>query len=164
MLSGMLNANFRLLRQARECLTVNKIYRSVQPLGLWEDVLFLEFVEGLTLGDKIAIRRSQPGELFSTLENVGKLLSRLHLNSIKQNSAPDFGLAADYAHKIVDNLVKHGVLQNHPRVQSALGRLIEKWTTEMLQPLILFFPLKVVLWPLIGSAVNLLTQQLTWVV
>ena len=121
---------FQLTQRAGECLPSDQDLRSVQPLGLMEGALFLGFVEGLTLEDKIAIRRSQPGELFYTLDTVGKLLSKLHKSSLERKSIPDFGPAADYAYKLVDNLAHHGVLQSHPCVQNGLGRLIEKWATD----------------------------------
>lgn len=120
----------RLTQQAWECLGSDQEFRPVQPLGLWDGALFLEFVEGLTLEDKIAIRRSQPGELIRMIEAIGKLLSKLHMRGIQQEVPPDFGQAADYAYKVVDNLAKHGVLQNHPSVQNGLGYLIEKWATD----------------------------------
>ncbi len=107
-------------------------FRPVKPLGLWEGALFLEYVEGFTLEDKIAVRRSQPGELARVIAAVGKFLSKLHLNSLQPKSSPDFGQAADYAHRIVDNLTKHGVLQNHTSVQHGLELLIEKWATDPL--------------------------------
>ena len=119
-------------RQAREWLNSDQEFRSVEPLGVWSGVLFLEFINGLTLEDKIAIRRSQPGELFHSLENAGKLLSKLHTYKIQQKSAPDFGPAADYTHKIIDNLAKYGVLQNHPTVQRGLSLAIEKQATGRL--------------------------------
>jgi len=119
-------------QQAWECLNSDQELRSVQPLGLWDGVLFLEFINGLTLEDKIAIRRSQPGELFRALENAGKLLSKLHTYRILQRASPDFGPAADYTYKLIDNLAKHGVLQNLPNVQSGLVLLIEKWATGQL--------------------------------
>lgn len=119
-------------QHAWECLNSDQELRSVQPLGVWGGVLFLEFINGLTLEDKIAIRHSQPGELFHSLENAGKLLSQLHTFSIQQKSSPDFGPAADYTYKLIDNLAKHGVLQNHPNVQCGLGLLIEKWATGRL--------------------------------
>ena len=121
---------YRLTQQAWECLGSDREFRPVQPLGLWDGALFLEFVEGLTLEDKIAIRRSQPGELVRMIETIGKLLSKLHMTSIQPKVTPDFGQAADYAYKLVDNLAKHGVLQNHLSVQSGLGNLIEKWATD----------------------------------
>ncbi|MEN8172456.1 MAG: aminoglycoside phosphotransferase family protein [Chloroflexota bacterium] len=121
---------FKLTQRACKCFTSNKDLRSVQPLGIWEGVIFFKNVIGLTLENKIAIRRNQPGELVCTLETVGNFLSTLHRNSLKRNSTPDFGPAADYAYKLVDNLGKHGVLQNHPSVHNGLGRLIEKWATD----------------------------------
>ena len=119
-------------QQAREWLNSNQGLRSVQPLGVWRGVLFLEFINGLTLEDKIAIRHSQPGELYQSLENAGKLLSQLHTFRIKQKSAPDFGPAADNTYKLVDNLAKYGVLQNHLNVQRGLSLVIEKWVTGRL--------------------------------
>lgn len=104
--------------------------RSIQPLGLWRGALFLEFVEGLTLEDQIAIRRSQPGALLQALEASGKLLSKLHGNSVTLEDQPDFSQAAGYANKIVDNLVKHGVLGNQPLVQEGIRRFVEKWAED----------------------------------
>jgi len=119
-------------QRAWEYLDSDQYFRSVQPLGVSGGVLFLEFLNGLTLEDKIAIRRSQPGELISSLENVGKLLSRLHNVNIQKRSTSDFGLAADYTYKLIDNLAKHGVLKGQPGVQYGLIRLIEKWSNSRL--------------------------------
>ena len=123
---------YRLTQQTWKDLESDQEVRSVQPLGLWDGVLFLEFVDGLTLEDKIAIRRSQPGELLRTIRTVAEFLVKLHGNGFKPKSTSDFGQAADYAYKLVDNLTKHGVLQNRPSVQNGLGNLIEKWVTDPL--------------------------------
>ena len=123
---------YQRIQLAREYLNNEHELRSVKSLGVWRGILFLEFIRGLTLKDKIAIRRSQPGELFHSLEHAGKLLSKLHTSSIQEKSSPDFGLAADYSYKLIDNLAKHGVLQNQPDVQYELIRLIEKWSTSRL--------------------------------
>ncbi len=120
----------RLTQQAWNYLGCDQEFRSVQPLGLWNGALFLEFVEGLSLENKIAIRRSQPGELNLTIKAVGKFLSKLHVTGIQQKTIPDFGQAADYAHRLIDNLAKYGVLQNHPSVQTGLEYLVEKWATN----------------------------------
>ncbi|MBT7989035.1 MAG: aminoglycoside phosphotransferase family protein [Anaerolineae bacterium] len=123
---------YRLTQQAWKRLGSDRENRSVQPLGLWDGALFLEFVEGLTLEDKIAIRRSQPGELRRVLEAAAVFLANLHESSSKPKSTSDFGQAADYAYKLVDNLAKYGVLKNYPNVQNGIGNLIEKWTTDPL--------------------------------
>ena len=120
----------RLTQQVWENLGFNLEFRSVQPLGLWKGILFLEFVEGLTLEDKIAVRRSQPGELLRVIEATAVFFAKLHGNESKPKSTSDFGQAADYAYELVDNLTKQGVLQNCPSVQSGLGDLIEKWVTD----------------------------------
>jgi len=103
---------------------------AVRPLGLWRGAIFLEYVDGLTLEDKIAIRRSQPGELSRILDNVGKFLASFHAGSLQHETRQDFGQAADYAYKLIDSLARHGVIQNNPIVQNGFGCVIEKWTTD----------------------------------
>jgi thiamine kinase-like enzyme len=121
---------FRITLRAWKYLSTEKKYRSIQPLESRKGVLFLEYVEGFTLEDQIAIRRSQPGELFHSLEAVAKLLSQLHTESVEKESETDFVSAVNYAYKVLDNLVKHGVLQNHPSVQNGIKHLIEKWNHD----------------------------------
>jgi aminoglycoside phosphotransferase (APT) family kinase protein len=121
---------FCITQRAWEYLSADPRYGAVQPLASRQGVLFLEYVAGITLEDKIAIRRSQPGELNHSLEAVGNLLANLHGRSSQNDSAPDFAAAVDYAHKILDNLATYGVLQNHPTVQNEMKRLIEKWNRD----------------------------------
>jgi len=121
---------YHLTQEAWKYSESDQELRAAQPLGLWNGTLFLDFIEGLTLEDKISIRRSQPGELPRTIQRLAEFLSKLHGNGSKPKSTSDFGQAADYAYKLVDNLTKHGVLQNHPSVQNGLGNLIEKWVTD----------------------------------
>lgn len=123
---------FQRTQFAWECMRSDQELRSAQPLGLCDGVLFLEYVDGLTLGDKIAIRRSQPGEILRSLQTVGKLLAKLHTSGIQLEIPPDFGPAADYAYKLVDNLARHGVLQKHLNARNGLGRSIEKWIEDKL--------------------------------
>jgi thiamine kinase-like enzyme len=107
-------------------------FRVVQPLGLSSGTLFIEYVSGITLEDKIAIRRSKPRGLRNGLEKLGNFLAVLHTGSLQKPGKPDFGQAADYGYKVVDNLNKHGVLQNNPFAVNSLGKLIEKWATKQL--------------------------------
>jgi len=118
------------IQQACEVGIADSAMRAVRPLGLWRGVLFLEYVDGLTLEDKIAIRRSQPGEISRLLENMGRFLASFHAGNLQHESKQDFGQAADYAYKLVDNLVQHGVLQNNPIAQNGFGRVIEKWAAN----------------------------------
>ncbi len=69
--------------------------RAVRSLGFWRGVIFLEYVGGLTLEDKIAIRRNQPGELIRILECTGRYLASLHSRNLQPKSAPDFSQAAE---------------------------------------------------------------------
>jgi thiamine kinase-like enzyme len=123
---------FQHTQRAWACFKTDHKMRSVQPLGVVNGVLFLEYVNGLTLEDKIAIRRNQPGELLDNLETVSKFLAKLHTNCLQPEAPPDFGLAADYAYKVIDNLARHGVLQKHPGVKNGLVKLVEKWGREKL--------------------------------
>jgi aminoglycoside phosphotransferase (APT) family kinase protein len=123
---------YQYIRQAWEVGAAEKVIRAIRPLSLWRGALFLEYVNGLTLEDKIAIRRSQPGELSPILENMGRFLASLHVGSVHHETGQDFGQAADYAYKLVDNLARHGVLQNNPIAQNGFGRVIEKWAANPL--------------------------------
>ena len=121
---------FGVTQRAWEYLSSDRNCRSVQPVASQKGVLFLEYVEGFTLEDQIAIRRSQPGKLFHSLEAIGKLMSKLHTESSEKKSGIDFGSAVTYAYKVLDNLVKYGVLQNHPSVQEGMQCLIERWKND----------------------------------
>lgn len=121
---------YQYVRQAWEVGIAENGMRAVRPLGLWRGAIFLEYVDGITLEDKIAIRRSQPGELSRILENVGRFLASFHAGSLQHETRQDFGQAADYAYKLVDNLARHGVIQNNPIVQNEFGCVIEKWAAN----------------------------------
>lgn len=104
--------------------------RAVRPLALWHGVLFLEYVQGFTLEDMIAVRRSQPGALRPAVEQSGRLLALLHRNSVtRQAESTDW---FTYTHKVAANLGKYGVLQNDPITQQGLARLIDSWATRPL--------------------------------
>jgi aminoglycoside phosphotransferase (APT) family kinase protein len=123
---------FQRTQRAWACFNPDYRMRSVQPLGVVKGVLFLEYVSGLTLEDKISIRRNQPGELLDVLETVSKFLAQLHMNCLQPEAPADFGPAADYAYKVIDNLARHGVLQKHPGVKNGFVKLVEKWGQEKL--------------------------------
>ena len=123
---------FQRTQRAWVCFKSDLRMRSVQPLGLLDGVIFFEYVYGLTLEDKIAIRRNQPGELLGILEKVSKFLAQLHTNCVQPKAPSDFGPAADHAYKVIDNLARHGVLQKYPGVKNGLVKLVEKWGREKL--------------------------------
>lgn len=99
--------------------------RAVQPLALWRGVLFLEHVEGLTLEDVIAVRRSQPGKLARSLAFAGQCLATLHTQGLQSDAEADFASVA-YAHKVVGQLARHGVLASDPIARQGLERLIDR--------------------------------------
>jgi aminoglycoside phosphotransferase (APT) family kinase protein len=104
--------------------------RPIKPLALWRGVLFLEYVRGLTLEDTIAIRRSQPGELSHALERAVRFLAALHVHGVQPHAVSDFGPPISYAHEIVVQLAKHGVLQDYPVACDGLARLIDRWAAN----------------------------------
>jgi aminoglycoside phosphotransferase (APT) family kinase protein len=118
------------IRQIQATNTAKGDMRTIEPLGLWRGVLFLEYVDGLTLEDTIAVRRSQPGELSKALEHVARFLAGLHVHRLQPDAEPDFRSSVSYAHEVVDQLAKHGVLQDHPITCDGVARLIERWAAN----------------------------------
>jgi aminoglycoside phosphotransferase (APT) family kinase protein len=104
--------------------------RTIEPLGLWHGVLFLEYVDGLTLEDTIAVRRSQPGELSQALERTARFLAELHVRSVQSDVEPDFRSPVRYANAVVEQLAKHGVLQDYPIACDGVARLIDRWAAN----------------------------------
>lgn len=115
-----LGANNKLANEGR--------FRVVKPLAVWRGVLFLEYVDGLTLEDEIAVRRSRPGILSDRLVKIGEFLAGLHAVVDPQDyEIPAFDGKLSYAHEIIDNLARHGVLQDDPVTREGLDRLIDRW-------------------------------------
>lgn len=121
---------FDYIRQAEATGAAGGGARVVQPLALWRGVLFLEYVEGLRLEDVIAIRQSQPGRLTDSLEGAARFLARLHVHSVQPNAEPDFKSSVDYAHDVVEQLSRYGVLQDYPIARDGVIRLIDHWATN----------------------------------
>lgn len=115
------------IQQARACGLAEGHHRAVQPLATWRGILFLEYLEGLTLQDTLAVRKSQPGMLIPRLEGAAGLLATLHAGSIQADEMPRFGPAVDYGLEVIENLAKHGVLQDDPIARGGLRRLIRAW-------------------------------------
>jgi hypothetical protein len=101
--------------------------RAVRPLAAWRGALFLEYVDGLTLEDVIAVRRSRPGTLATSLEGAARLLATLHTHGSQPDAAPEFQSAVSYAHELVDDLVRWGVLESDPVVRDGLKHSIGAW-------------------------------------
>jgi aminoglycoside phosphotransferase (APT) family kinase protein len=118
------------IRQVQAACTATTDARTIEPLGVWRGVLFLEYVDGLTLEDTIAVRRSQPGELKRALERAARFLARLHVQTARPDAEPDFASAVSYAHGVVEQLARHGVLQDYPIACRGLARLIGRWASN----------------------------------
>jgi aminoglycoside phosphotransferase (APT) family kinase protein len=89
--------------------------------------LFLEYVDGLTLEDVIAVRRSRPGTLATSLEGAAQLLAALHTNGRAPSAVPDPQAPIAYAREVVDDLVRWGVLESNPVVRDGLRSAIDRW-------------------------------------
>jgi thiamine kinase-like enzyme len=101
--------------------------RAVRPLAAWRGALLLEYVDGLTLEDIIAVRRSRPGTLAKSLEGTARLLATLHTHISQPEASPQFQSALSYAHELVGDLVRWGVLESDPVVRDGLKRSIDAW-------------------------------------
>ncbi len=118
---------FEWIRQAQAAGLAEGGLRTIRPLALWRGVLFLEYVDGLTLEDVIAVRRSRPGTLSEGLQHAAAALAKLHARGAHPDVQPDFAPKIAYAREVVGDLVKHGVLQDDPGTADGLIRLINRW-------------------------------------
>jgi hypothetical protein len=124
---------FNLTHQACELFCQdNQDMRVIEPVALWRGVLFLEYADGLTLEDVIAIRRSRPGTLLPSLERVAAFLARLHLVGSQPDFPENFDDEIAHAEKILRNLAEHGILEHDPLQYQGLQRLITKWSQHAL--------------------------------
>jgi thiamine kinase-like enzyme len=112
---------------ARICLAAGSQKRALRPLAVWRGVLFLEYIDGLTLEDIIAVRRHRPGTLLPSLSLAAELLAALHTNSVQPDCVPEFEEAPAKAAKHIDTLVKYGVLQDDPIIAEGLKCLVDQW-------------------------------------
>lgn len=114
--------------EAKAILTGAAGYRVVTPLTVWRGILFLEYVDGLTLEDEIAVRRSRPGALSDRLTKVGEFMARLHGHGRPRNpETVSFDSRLTYVHDVVDTLARYGVLQDDPLTRQGLDRLVDRW-------------------------------------
>lgn len=119
-----------LIEQARHASLSTGPIRAIRPYTVWRGVLFMEFVDGLTLEDIIAVRRSRPGTILPSLGKVAQLFALLHSNKLtnQEVESPDDFTAE--ARKIVDNLSRYGVLKDNAIIQDGLIRQISRWAEK----------------------------------
>jgi thiamine kinase-like enzyme len=104
--------------------------RVIKPIAVWQGVLFLEYVPGLTLADIIAVRRSQPGLMHASLIKVAEFLVKLHSTETNiEGEIHQFNSAHSIkvARKYVTQLEKYGVLKDEPDVAEAVKKQITNW-------------------------------------
>lgn len=122
---------FECIRRAQQASVAGSDARAIEPLALWRGALFLEYVDGLTLEDIIAVRRSQPGGLADALKRAAGFLATLHVHSLRPDAQPDFGPAVKYAQGVVEQLAKHGILHDCPIARDGISRLIDRWAANL---------------------------------
>lgn len=115
------------IEQARQATLSSGPIRAIRPYGVWRGVLFMEFVDGLTLEDVIAVRRSRPGTIMPSLGKVAQLLALLHSQKPAHSEEETEDDVTAEARKIVDNLSRYGVLKDNPIIQDGLTRQIGRW-------------------------------------
>jgi aminoglycoside phosphotransferase len=114
-------------RRVREAGLAEGGLRAVRPLSVWQGVLFLERVEGLTLEGVIAVRRNRPGTLAASLTCAARFLAALHTRTPQVSAGADFAPALAYTYKVVEQLAKYGVLQEQLLTREGVRQLISQW-------------------------------------
>jgi thiamine kinase-like enzyme len=104
--------------------------RAPRAIACQNGVLFLEYIDGLTLEDKIAIRRNRPGTLLPALDKTARLLSGLHKQSLQLEHPRNFHYEIADTQKNVAELAEKGILAGNPVVAGALQGLIERWAAD----------------------------------
>ncbi|HZD58606.1 MAG TPA: aminoglycoside phosphotransferase family protein [Anaerolineales bacterium] len=124
---------FRVTQEAQSICHKGGEFRAVRPLSVWRGVLFVEHIDGLTLEDVIAVRRSRPGTLLPSIERIARFLAHLHANGIRADEPVHFDWEINDTRDILDDLSNHGVIEDNPVIQSGLKTLIDRWadSTEM---------------------------------
>jgi tRNA A-37 threonylcarbamoyl transferase component Bud32 len=104
--------------------------RAIKALDTWCGVLFLEYIDGLTLGDVIAVHRSQPGTLLPSLCGVAELLAKVHRIQIDPQGSPDATKPINETLKYTAELSRYGVLKDEPVITDAILKQIGKWRSK----------------------------------
>lgn len=121
---------FNVTRDARSPGRRQGDFRAVEALSAWRGLLFLEYIDGLTLEDVIAVRRSRPGTLLPSLERTARFLAHLHTNAPRPEEPVHFDWEVNDTWDILDNLFNHGILEGNPTVQDGVELLLNRWTAN----------------------------------
>lgn len=108
--------------------------RACGVLGAWRGVLFLEYVDGLTLDDLVAVRRDRPGTLGPALDAAAGLLATLHRSEASPQRQPverfaSRGAIAE-ARSFLSDLVRSSVLSGEALISAGLARQLDAWSTR----------------------------------
>jgi thiamine kinase-like enzyme len=118
---------FKMTQETQSICHSEGEFRAVRPLSVWRGVLFVEHIDGLTLEDVIAVRRSRPGTLLPSIERTARFLANLHTSAVRADEPLHFDWEINDTRDILDNLSKHGVLEDNPVIRSGLEILIDRW-------------------------------------
>lgn len=92
--------------------------------------LLMEYIEGLTLENFIAVRRSRPGLLPDALRKTAALLAALHVGSTAVEHPPAFEWALNDIRKYARELFEHGVLEGNRLVFDGLMQMADRWEAD----------------------------------
>jgi aminoglycoside phosphotransferase (APT) family kinase protein len=121
---------FHMTQEAHSVFHQEGEFRAVRPLSVWRGVLFVEHIDGLTLEDVIAVRRSRPGSLLPSIERTARFLAKLHANAVRSEEPLHFDWEINDTREILANLSRHGVLEDNPVIQSGLQTLMDRWAED----------------------------------
>lgn len=108
--------------------------RAIQALDAWRGILFLEYIEGLTLADAVAVRQSRPGELVIGIKQVSALLARLHSATLSQDLEIPPTRAVDETIKYIDELERWGILEQESDIAASLRFATRNWSERLFIP------------------------------
>lgn len=120
-----------LIEQAHRASLAQGPIRALNSYAAWRGVLFLEYVDGLTLEDVIAVRRSRPGTVIPALGKIAQMFAKLHCQEASPTETRDPIDVRAEAHRIIDNLSKYGVLKGNSIVRDGLIRQIGWWADRV---------------------------------
>ena len=121
---------FQCTQQALSFRWEDGTFGAPRALGAANGTIFLEYIDGLTLEDTIAIRRNRPGTIRPALKKVATLLAGIHSRNLHDEFPRNFHYEISDIQKIADQLAGKGVLKDNPIVVDGLQKLIARWEVD----------------------------------